>query len=81
MGADPEPTAGTVSADGDGTPPLSVSTPEGGRRWALCRAIAEATVLEGGGLTLAQARWHVARDLFRSDLPSGDPEDPPAQVG
>lgn len=63
-------------------PPLPPLTwvPEEERRWRLCVAIAETNILEGGGLTLAQARWYEARDLFRSDLPTGDPLDPPAQL-
>lgn len=73
------PAVGTVSDEAYRPPPPFVHGPEDERRWGMCVAIAEATVVEGGGLTLAQARWHESRTLYRSDLPTGDAADPPAR--
>jgi len=32
------------------------------------------------GLSAAQAAWYEARDLFFSDIPTGDPDEPPATL-
>ena len=64
-------------------PPFVVG-PEAARRWNLCVALAERnTALAGegpSGLSAAQAAWYEARDLFFSDIPTGDPDEPPATL-
>jgi len=64
-------------------PPFVVG-PEAARRWNLCVALAERnTALAGegpSGLSSAQAAWFEARDLFFSDIPTGDPDEPPATL-
>ena len=64
--------------------PPFVLGPEAERRWDLCVALATRnTALAGegpSGLTAADAAWYEARDLFHSDIPTGDPDEPPATL-
>lgn len=70
-----------------GVPPQAEAYPRGvrsadeRRRWDLCLAVARRThsgEQTSDQLTGAQQIFHEARALYLSDLPTGEPDDPPA---
>ena len=64
--------------DPAGTPyPPYVRTDEERRRWDVCveGAVAYSELCEPGGVADSQFVWYFTRSIYKSDIPTGTPDD------